>query len=80
MTRTNTDTFQLMLADKAAICSLARIPGQTVTGLGGALELAPDVLEKLAKGAADRFGGTVVRTWHDHHAGGVFALVEVAGA
>lgn len=68
----------VMLADKSAVYDLAKV------GLAeqahGTYEITPEFLQQLGEGAAKNLGGTFVRVWHDHGAGGVFAEISLDAA
>lgn len=65
----------LMLADKAHIYSM--VPLGHTKEVRGTFELTDEYAQGLAEAAAKNSGHTkVLRVWHDHKAGGVFAEVE----
>ena len=70
------NTHTVILASKRAIYDFRAFPGATVE-VNGTSELAAHILNELAEAAAKRLKGTLVRTWHDHDAGGAFAEIQV---
>jgi len=72
------NTVTVMLADKSAIYSLVEAGCARQTG--ATYELSLEFAAQLAEGAAKKLGGRVVRVWHDHGAGGVFAELVLEGS